>query len=272
MVGIVRIELTDECGRPRPGVDYKPKLKLDGVAGLRGNDYRYVYPVDSIPNDACRWSHYDEQDVREELWHIPPGTWVYDIGSSYGSYSLAALACGAAKVFCINPNDFEQDLLWQSILLNGWADKVVQVRKGLWSRSGYLSDEDQSFRESIPEGAADFAVSTTPDGKYTQLFPVHSLDSLELEGPPALVHPEGIPVVAKVDIEGGEAEIFKGAAQFMSRVAPDYILIELHRWKNPAIAEQCIADLANLGYAMKSDRLFCTGQISHAVFVPKEYL
>lgn len=260
------LENLDECGRPMPGTEFNRTLSLDGVAECRGKQFRFAYPVGVDQNSASRYSFIDESDVRDELWDVQPGDHVVDLGSSFGSYTLGALACGAASAICLNPNDFEQDLLLASLKLNGWESRVVQVRKGIWSRSGYLSDEDQGFRETLPDGAADFKIGRTADGKYTQLFPVHTLDSL------ALSPLAGERVIMKVDLEGAEAEIFKGAASFMSRFAPAFILVEKHRFKGPHIAEACIRDLDALGYGLKSDRLFCTHQISHAVFVPKESL
>lgn len=214
-----------------------------GVGYLKGLTYQYAYPKGAQPADACRWSHIDETEVREELWDIKPGDIVYDLGSAFGSYALTALAMGAAHVVCVNPNPQEQDLLLASARLNGWADKVTRINAGLWSEVGYLNDEEQTFTP----GSGDFKVTKTQDGRHTQLFPVQTLDSLAL---PVLAGR----VVVKADLEAAEAHMLRGARVFFAQHQPAFVTIEVHVFKSATIEQETDAAMADLGYVPVTKR------------------
>jgi FkbM family methyltransferase len=233
-------------------------LCKDGVGHFGGCSYRFAYPEGKGPEDASRWSHVDESEVRDELWKVEPGDTVFDLGSAFGSYSLAALSAGAARVHCFNPSPYEQEILWDSLMLNGWQERAWLLTMGLWSRSGYLSDEDQVF---LPDDGQSFKVTTLPDGKSTQHFPVMSLDSL------ALPAPSGRSIV-KMDVEGAEVEVLKGARSFFSRIVPALVLIEKHRFKDDTLAERTDQEMAALGYRLVVDRPYHS--VSHSLYVPNE--
>ena len=225
-----------------------------GIAYCKGHTYQYVYPKGATPADACRWSHIDETEVREELWDIKSGDIVYDLGSAFGSYALSALAMGAAHVVCVNPNPQEQDLLLASARLNGWADKVERINAGLWSEVGYLNDEEQTF---IPKGGGDFKVTRTVDGRHTQLFEVQTLDSLQLpvrEGR----------VVVKADLEAAEAHMLRGAHRFFAQHQPTFVTIEVHVFKSATIEQETDAAMDELGYVPVTKRPYHS--VMHALY------
>jgi len=219
--------------------------------------YRFAFPVGVPSHHASRWSHEDERDVRDELWLIEPGDTVFDLGSSFGSYSLTALAAGAKLVHCFNPHPGEQRLLAASMALNGWQGRFTQHLVGLYSEPGYLSDQDQQF---VPNSSAEFQVGKTESGQYTQRFNVTTLDSLALE------QPEGRSVL-KCDIEGAEVEMLDGARSFFSRVAPELCLFEEHKFKDQSIPERLEEKMVALGYRLEKRRLFQSGEINHSLFV-----
>lgn len=227
-----------------------------GIGHLKGLTYQYAYPKGATPADACRWSHIDETEVREELWDIQPGDIVYDIGSAFGSYALSALVMGAAHVVCFNPNPQEQDLLLASARLNGWGDKVTRRNVGLWSESGYLNDEEQTF---TPKAAGEFKVTKTTDGRHTQLFEVRTLDSLGL-----LERHLGQRTVVKCDVEGAECEVLKGAHAFFSLAQPAFVLIEVHLFKDGTLEARTDAAMGDLGYVPVTKRPYHS--VMHALY------
>jgi FkbM family methyltransferase len=224
-----------------------------GVAYCKGFTYQYAYPKGATPADACRWSHIDETEVREELWDIKPGDIVYDIGSAFGSYALTALAMGAAHVVCFNPNPQEQDLLLASARLNGWGDKVTRYNVGLWSERGYLNDEEQTFTKS----GGDFKVTKTADGRHTQLFEVKPLNALGITADPGRS-------VVKIDTEGAEAHVLKGARVFFAQNQPAFVLIEVHVFKDATLEQQTDAAMAELGYVPVAKRPYHS--VMHALY------
>lgn len=228
-----------------------------GIAYCKGLTYQYAYPKGAQPADACRWSHIDETEVREELWDIKPGDIVYDIGSAFGSYALSALAAGAAHVVCFNPNPQEQDLLLASARLNGWGDKVTRHNVGLWSESGYLNDEEQTFTKS----KGDFKVTKTADGRHTQLFEVQALDSMSLTERHLGLSGRA---VVKLDVEAAEGHVLKGARVFFAQVQPAFVLIEVHVFKSATIEQETDAAMAELGYVAVTKRPYHS--VMHALY------
>lgn len=225
-----------------------------GIGYLKGVTYQYAYPRGARPEDACRWSHIDETEVREELWDIQPGDIVYDLGSAFGSYALSALALGAAHVVCVNPNPDEQALLLASARLNGWADKITQIQAGLWSEVGYLNDEEQIF---LSKAKGEFMVTKTLDGRHTQLFPVQTLDSLQLpvrEGR----------VVLKADLEGAERKMLEGARIFFAQHQPAFATVEVHVFKDASLEQQTDAIMDELGYVAVKKRPYHS--VMHALY------
>lgn len=221
--------------------------------------FRVAFPVGAQQHDACRWSHIDECDVRTELFDVREGDTVFVLGSSFGSYALAALAAGARHVHCFNPNAAEMDVLRASMLANGWQERWTPHLVGLYSSSGYLSDQSQAFK---PGETGDFVIAED-DGKYTQRFKVTTLDSL------ALPEPEGRSIWM-CDVEGAEVEVVKGAASFLSRVAPAFCLFEEHKFKSEEIPKKLEAQMVFAGYKLATRRPYHSGCINHALFVPEE--
>ena len=105
---------------------------------FHGHTFKHVF-VKNMDWDPSWWSFDDERDVRDELWAVAPGDTIFDIGAAYGSYTLCALACGAAQVFAWSPQGHpgaatpEAEFMRESIALNGWSDRVRIFEDGLYS-------------------------------------------------------------------------------------------------------------------------------------------
>lgn len=232
-------------------------LKTDGIRAFGTLSYRYAYPDGVQENHASKWSHIDEQEVRDELWDVQPGDTVYDLGSAFGSYALNALARGAAIAHCFNPSPTEVNVLRASTTLNGWQSRLIQYQFGLWSKTGFLSDEDQIFTQEPGE----FRTGTTADGKPTQFFPVVTLDHLE---PPM---PVGHRAIMKMDVEGAEVEVLKGAQRFMATVRPALVVIERHDFKDPNLKPKLDEAMSFHGYELKVERPYHA--VTHCLYVPR---
>lgn len=221
--------------------------------------YRVAYPKGVSQEHPARWSHIDESDVRSELFDVREGDTLFNIGSAFGSYALSALAAGAEHVHCFNPSPGEMDTVRASMLANGWQERWTPHVVGLYSAVGYLSDQSQEF---APGATGDFVIGEDA-GKYTQRFPVVSLDSL------ALREPEGRSIWV-CDAEGAETEIVKGASSFLSRVAPAFCLFEEHKFKDPDLPKKLEAQLMFAGYRLVTRRPYHSGAINHALYVPED--
>lgn len=203
------------------------------------------------------WSFSDELETRELWWDIKPGDVVADVGADFGSYTLSALAQGAATVYAWSPPfkvpgvPIECETLARSARLNGWGlDRLGLFASGLWSEEGWLACRDWS------EGSTFFPNEAEASAHGGVVFPVHTLDSLNLPKLDFL----------KVDTEGAELDVFRGGIETIKRCRPK-MLFENHVHIDPDCEAKCIAFLRELGYRHVGTRPHHS--ISHTLMVPE---
>jgi len=202
---------------------------------------------------ASVWSHIDEHLIRARHWKIRPGDVVLDVGAAFGSYALPAAALGAAKVIAWSP-DWNGDVLEASIAANPGWDRIIERRKvALWSRPGWLViPRDASAPAFYDRGCA------VPDGAV----PATTLD--------ADVADDGLERVdwMKLDVEGAEVEVLRGAAATIARFRPR-ILVEHHQFKDETLEAQVLGLLVTMGYRLeevvKQHEGCC---VSHGLYLP----
>lgn len=221
---------------------------------FKGHPYK-ICCLNRMPQDPSHFSHEDESGVRDRDWDIKPGDVVFDIGSAYGSYALTALAAGAHEAWCWNPNREEMAVLNDSIRKNNWRMRFEEFDNGLWSEEGRLRDTDNHF---IP--IAEVGTGEQRDKIREDHFWVTSLDRSLLQ------EPERIDWM-KLDVEGAEVEVLKGAEQTIRRFRPR-ILVEQHRFKDATIAERVTALLETFGYRLVRDTPYHA--VSHSLYEPEE--
>ena len=150
-----------------------------------------------------------EVSVREEFWRITEGDVVLDIGASVGIYTLPALACGAAVVAVDILNDPETSPLTRMARANGLEEKLTATQAALGDEDGYpqwLLDGMREHPEIYP-GLADCEWTTVD-----RLVAGHQIGHVDW---------------IKVDTEGGEVPILRGARNTLERDHPK-LLIEEH--------------------------------------------
>jgi FkbM family methyltransferase len=215
---------------------------------FRGQLFQFVHS----DVHASWWSFEDEQSVREALWDIKPGDLVLDIGCAYGSYTLPALAAGAAKVICWTPDENELALLRQSLKLNGWEDKCIIKAAGVFGKDGWLEAYTQAFSEGPFTQAF-----TGPQ----QVFEVHPLEFWKDEIPTDYER-----VWMKLDVEGAEFDILQGAEQLLQTLNP-HVFVENHEFKAPGIGNRIKEFLEGLGWTHIETRPYHS--ITHSSYAPK---
>jgi FkbM family methyltransferase len=192
--------------------------------------------------------------VRDTWWHINPGDVVIDAGAAYGSYALAALAMGASRVIAWTPEEHLE--LAANIHLNNWQDRADIWNNGLWSETGWLAiwpyaPKPQFFREkpvTMPEGA-------------TALFPVICMDDALGAGPGA---PDRVDWL-KMDVEGCEVEVLRGAQALVRRFTPK-ILVENHLFKDAEIKNKFGELLRQINPVYKEIGTMPYASVSHTLW------
>lgn len=164
-----------------------------GMTGATGNIY-------------CGLHEY--VDMRFVLDTLRPGDLFVDIGANVGSYTvLASKVCGA-RTIAVEPDHGTAEALRRNIEINGIADHVRVVEAALGA-----SDGTADF--TIGRGAMN-RMAKPGDGNVRQVT-IRTLDSV-LEGE--------IPKLVKIDVEGFEADVFRGAAGTLSAEGLDAIITE----------------------------------------------
>lgn len=168
-----------------------------------------------------------------------------DIGAAFGSYTIPALAQGA-RVVAFNPCQFDSELLDLNLGLNPeMKKKCLHVRDGLYSKNGWFNPDTGAFSES------------------EQAFPwlkVRTLDSFLEERP-------GIGTVTwlKMDVEGAELEVLKGAEKCIHMYKPK-LLIENHEFQFSGIGKQVKEHIEGLGLGYSCDGPHQHCAVSHSYF------
>ena len=170
--------------------------------------------------------------VHKEPWtlhwlesHLKAGDVLFDIGANVGAYSLIAakLSAGRARVFAFEPGFPTFASLCWNIAYNGCQDSVVPLQIGLHSAKGLTP----FHYSSLAAGAAlhtlgDPTAVPAARSVYRQPVLTYGLDALceDFGVPP--------PNLIKLDVDGSEVEIVKGAAKALANPGLRSVLVELN--------------------------------------------
>ncbi len=129
-----------------------------------------------------------------------------DVGANVGYYTIAAALSGL-EVLAIEPIDSTASVLEKNILLNGISHKVKVVRAAAWSERTTLTFNVSQYLLGQATTRSDLAGSEWELKKVNAL----TIDDLSDNLPN--------PLVIKVDAEGSEVEILKGASKTLERTS-----------------------------------------------------
>lgn len=174
----------------------------------------------------CLQSFFFEAEVRERWWDIREGDVVVDVGAAYGSYTLPALVAGASLVVAFEPGRSEYFDLNTNLLINGYGSRVCLTLNVLAGAENGL--EDAHYRDTQYPNRLEARPVVTID----HLVGLCGLDRLDW---------------FKVDVEGDEAVVLRGALQSLDKFHPR-VLLENHLEYAPEVEREVAALLYPLGY------------------------
>jgi len=152
--------------------------------------------------------------------YLKPGMTVVDVGANAGYYSyLAASLVGpTGRVIAIEPDPVHAQSLAAAIRANALAN-VVLLNVGLGRESGELA------LHIPPDGHANRAATMTPVPGWTPItVPVRPLDELLPELAVSTIH------LLKLDVEGFEGEVLRGASATLMALHVAAILCEFNTY------------------------------------------
>jgi len=169
-----------------------------------------------------RWSRYYEADYEPSSFkffrrHCRSGDTVLDIGAHMGLFSVLAARCVGrnGRVFAFEPTPSTRRVLQKVVALNG-CSHIVQVRgEAISGSSGEAIFHDTG-------DAVSNANSLIPSQRSHAGIRVATLTIDDLVRQRALT-----PQVLKIDVEGAEAAVLRGATQTFATLRP-MVLLGLH--------------------------------------------
>ena len=177
---------------------------------------------------------------------------IFDVGAHIGSYAipLAKVLSGNGKVYAFEPNPSSYYLLKHNIYLNDLHGKVFCQKKAIGEKPGVLKVE---FDQLAGNSGSNTIVNKKSDGFYIDF------DSID-----AFVKRNSIGKVdwLKVDVEGREFEVLKGAENTLSTFKPN-VYLEICRdqlFKFNSNPENIFDKMSAFGYKMyinSGDRNSC---------------
>jgi hypothetical protein len=207
--------LWSELDYPHKAVIDKSELEFDDgkaeVWRVRGRKSVFCPEVAGEPL-SCMRSFFAEHLLREKWWKIQKDDVVIDVGANYGSYTLPALEAGAF-VLAVEPRP--TDLL-NNVILNDYVTGTVIFSCLAGSKFGIVEKLGQKL-------------ICMPLDLIVDKAKVSKVDWI------------------KIDVEGEEVEVLKGAKNTLQKYHPK-LIVEQHTKFVPGIDDQVRSVLLPLGY------------------------
>lgn len=171
----------------------------------------------------------EKQDLFSRL--VRPGMVVWDVGANAGFYTLALsrLVGREGRVYAFEPLAENVDNMLKHVELNDLSNVIV-VQAALGERGGLVGFEAARLN----------SMGQISDNEESYLVPALTVDEFVAQ------HPDAHPDLLKIDVEGAESGLLRGATQFLSNAAPE-IVLALH---GKAQSRLCFDQLIELGYTL----------------------
>ena len=199
--------------------------------------------------------------------HVRPGSIAIDVGANLGIHSLVLSRCVGRQgsVLAYEPSGALHDRLLRNIEVNH-ASNVVVRRIGLWERSGKVGFDPRADDFNIGKGKMSPASRVQVEARTVD----EEAENL------------GTPIdLIKIDVEGAELAVLKGARKTLSRHKPVLILEfapDQYRFKDlldqipyavrhftiPYTFWESLAPLENLDFDKRADLLIVPSEGSRA--------
>jgi FkbM family methyltransferase len=168
------------------------------------------HPHDQVTSMALYFGLYDSQEMRFLLAWLRPGDTFVDVGANVAPYSLLSTLVDGVTAIAFEPEAAARARAAENIALNEAQHRIRLVPAA-------VSDTDGSALLTVDR----FAKNALVDDGYAG--EVEAVDTVTLD---AFVDREGIDEVSllKIDVEGREPEVLRGAAAVIARHRPALIV------------------------------------------------
>lgn len=202
---------------------------------------------------------------RKEPWtvewldrHVRPGDVVFDVGANVGAYALiAAHRTGEhGRVVAFEPGYASYAHLCDNIVLNGFARTIVPIPLPIADRTALGTF---SYHRLYPGHARHGIEAARPQADaaapiYEQTALLMSLDDLAQRF--ALPWPR----LLKIDVDGAELMVLRGARTLLARTELEHVLLEIELHNSDAVVELLAA--AGLTLQQRHQRTYDDGRLA----------
>jgi FkbM family methyltransferase len=166
-----------------------------------GRTYRFVDP--EIPQDPIYYirktgAFYEPEMLDDMRGRLKSGDLVVDVGANIGNHALFIAGACECDVVAIEPYQQTFNILRKNININDLANKIVAINVAIGDASGYA--------ETMIGTPVDYGRLAFIRSDELSTVRMQRLDDLDLARPPRLV---------KIDVEGGEMAVLRGAEQLL---------------------------------------------------------
>jgi len=194
-----------------------------------------IDPTDYVQSQLFWYGTRDKWEIYHLRKLLSPGAVIFDVGANFGYYSLV-LAHALQRnctVYAFEPNPATFERLCDNVSLNGLGGVIHAQRLG-------LSDCEGEASLSEPSDNSGATILTAGQG-----IKVTTLDSFALAN--------NVPRVdlIKIDVEGMERFVLRGAERLIGRKPAPVILVEVHPHtlrRAGTSAAELLDDLRRLGF------------------------
>lgn len=171
------------------------------------------HPHDTVTSLVLYCGLYDAEEMRFLLAWLRPGDTFVDVGANVAPYSLLSTSIPGVRAVAFEPASLARSRAQANIELNRLGDRVELMPMAVSDRDGWL-------RLTAGRSATNALVDGDYDGPVEQVEAV-SIDGLDVNGRLGRVS------LLKVDVEGHELSVLRGAAAVLARDRPA-LIVELN--------------------------------------------
>lgn len=187
----------------------------------------------------------DPETVRVFLSWLKPDSVFYDFGGNVGFYALTAnRIISSGKIYSFEPFPSAQQVFQQHVKINSRFVSHNNIRLLPYAVSD--SEKQVQFSNNSMQHEGNTYINGSPVYSNTEDFitvPCYSVDGL-------IKLNYDRPDIIKIDVEGAEFDVLKGAVNTLQQYKPN-ILLATHDCHLPGVQKDCVIFLEQLGYRVK---------------------
>jgi FkbM family methyltransferase len=176
-------------------------------------------------SEHTAWEGVYEDSVQQLfVKYLKTGTIAFDIGANYGFFAMLAARAGA-EVFAFEPDNENSKTLARHAAMNGLAPHIHIVASAVYSYTGTIALE--------PPDVCGVHGNAHTRPQESETMNTVSVACTTLDD---FIRANPRPNFVKVDVEGAESEVLKGADRLFRICRPD-LLCEIHDEQNASFVE-----------------------------------